>query len=592
MNGRLLLVVCSSFAPEVQYIVETENYPAVAVRKFGANCVALPSRLNAYAALANSSEEHFSQTVFIGSSCIAGNALKQMQAPGTNFRIVHLQQCFELFLNARTVESLVLGGAYLVSNGWLQDLPAHIRNWDFDPDTAKRFFAESARKIVLLDTGLPGDIQPQLKELSDYTGLPWEVLPVGLDTCTLRIDALVKEWRDEHTHREMVHRLSEVSSRSAGYEMAFEQMKQLVDSVEETEVISHLYSVLTMLFAPKDIVYEAVIPLLSGKEDAESFTTRNDPMRTDSELTIFLTHHEELLGIMHVREITFPQYISRYKDIARLIGRIGGLALANARKFQTINEDEQQLRIIAEELRSVIATKDLFFNIIAHDLRSPLQGLLGLTALMADGSYDLQNSEEFASLGDDLYSSALQLHMLMENLLQWAQSQRGSLDLHMQDINLQQIISQSIQPLLGTAAQKNITIEVLVDHLQTLFTDKRLIETVLRNLVTNAIKFTQNGGNVSISAESTESDDVLIVVRDSGIGMSPAILEKLFRIETKVHRLGTEGESGTGLGLVLCKEFTEQLGGRIDVRSEEGIGTVFSITMKTRPHECIAGTPK
>ncbi|MFZ1729704.1 MAG: HAMP domain-containing sensor histidine kinase [Bacteroidota bacterium] len=585
MNERLLLIVCSSFAPEIRQIIKANNYPDVSVQSFHANCVAFPYDPDDIAKIAKEAGGEFSKVVFIGSSCITRTAPKMPLAGSASLKIVQLNQCFEFLLNARTIESLIIGGAYLVSNGWLHDLPSHINNWGFEPDTAKRFFAESARKIVMLDTGLPGDVQPQLEELSKYTGLPWEVLPVGLDTCTLRIDSLVREWRGECTHRDISYRLSEVASRSANYTMAFEQMKNLVDSVQESDVVNHLHSTLTMLFAPKDISYEALFAQRESYGSVEMGRDKSDPEKTDSDLHIRLTHGGELLGIMHVMDIAFPQYISRYNDIARMIGRTGGLAIANARKFQTINENEQQLRSIADELRSVIATKDLFFNIIAHDLRSPLNGLLGLSELLVDGSIDLGDTEEVLSVGEDLHSSAFHLHALIENLLQWAQAQRGALNVNLQHLDLQQTIERSIQPLLSVAAHKNITLEVLVQRPFALYVDERMIETVLRNLVSNAIKFTPAFGKVMITAEDAKVNSVLISVRDTGIGMPQDMVEKLFRIETKIHRAGTAGEPGTGLGLMLCKEFVDSLGGSIEVRSEVGVGTAFSFTLEARPHE-------
>ncbi|TAL66105.1 MAG: PAS domain-containing sensor histidine kinase [Bacteroidetes bacterium] len=231
-----------------------------------------------------------------------------------------------------------------------------------------------------------------------------------------------------------------------------------------------------------------------------------------------------------------------------------------------------------EELIKLNAEKDKFFSIIAHDLRSPLGGLMGLTEMMADDSqYFTPDQKKELTL--NLSHSARNIFSLLENLLEWSQMQRGHTAFKPQMLGLKEVLSESSKIVNDSAKNKAIEIAVEITNEQEVFADTNMLQTVIRNLVSNAIKFTPKGGKVTISASLTENNTVLIAVKDTGIGMSNELLDNLFRIDAKNHRPGTEGELSTGLGLLLCKEFIEKHGGKIWVESEEGKGSVFYFTL-------------
>ena len=231
-----------------------------------------------------------------------------------------------------------------------------------------------------------------------------------------------------------------------------------------------------------------------------------------------------------------------------------------------------------QELYDLNASKDKLFSIIAHDLRGPFNGFLGLTQIMAEELSSL-TMEEIQEIAVDMKSSATNLFRLLENLLHWTRMQQGLTKLVPETLTLFTTTSDSVEMILDSAKSKGISIALDIHKDLKILADKNSFQTIMRNLVSNAIKFTNKGGNISISAAPHTEGMVRISIKDSGIGISPEMLENLFRIDVKIGRKGTEGESSTGLGLLLCKEFVEKHGGKIWAESEEGKGSDFIFTM-------------
>ncbi len=239
-----------------------------------------------------------------------------------------------------------------------------------------------------------------------------------------------------------------------------------------------------------------------------------------------------------------------------------------------IEERIQEQNIQLQELNS---TKDKFFSIIAHDLRSPFSGFIGLTKFMADGIMNM-DKVEVQKMSIAIQETAQNLFKLLENLLEWSRIQRGMIPFDPSFCIVSFLIEPTIELMRGSLTQKNIELVNQIPQKFALKADVFMLNTILRNLISNAIKFTQRGGKIILSAEEQDSN-YLFLVEDSGIGMSSNTVGKLFKIDQKVSRLGTEGEHSTGLGLILCKEFINKHGGKIWVESEIAVGSKFYFTI-------------
>ena len=230
------------------------------------------------------------------------------------------------------------------------------------------------------------------------------------------------------------------------------------------------------------------------------------------------------------------------------------------------------------ELLELNTTKDKFFSIIAHDLRSPMSAFLNLTKLMANPSDRLTDNER-RKMTLSMSLTAENTFNLLENLLKWSQMVRGNITFSPQKLNLKEIITECENILTESAREKSIRLVFEISGELQVFADTNMLQTVIRNLLSNAIKFTPNGGNVTISAELAENNMVSVSVKDTGIGISATMRDNLFSIEVNTKRPGTNGEPSTGLGLLLCKEFVEKHGGKIRVESVTNQGSLFNFTI-------------
>ena len=324
---------------------------------------------------------------------------------------------------------------------------------------------------------------------------------------------------------------------------------------------------------PDLILLDVMMPGLNGFEVCrllkENPKTRNIPV-------IFMTALTELDDKIRGFDAGGVDYVTKPIQCKEVLARVK--THMTIRKLQKqLEEKNKRLETQQEELSALNASKDRFFSIISHDLRAPFTGLCGMTDMLLEHFDDYQppeikeSLEKFKKTTDNLYS-------LIENLLTWSRIQSGRIDFMPQTFPLTTVITNVLQLFSSNAEQKRIRLENLLKEPYSVYADAKMLDTVLRNLISNALKFTHSEGNISVSARP-EGRMLKISVADTGIGIAPKHHQKLFRIDTEYKRPGTAKERGTGLGLVLCKEFVELHGGRLWVESESGEGSVFNFTI-------------
>jgi len=286
---------------------------------------------------------------------------------------------------------------------------------------------------------------------------------------------------------------------------------------------------------------------------------------------------------LHDIPVIFISALSETNDVVKAL-KFGGVDYITkpfrAEEISARVKTHIKLRRQSIELHELNVTKDRFFSIIAHDLRGPMGGFMGLTDLLTEElrSMSLTEIQEYL---ENMRESATNLFKLLENLLQWARIQQGGMPFNRERVLFQPIVIESIEMIQESAKKKGIEIICDISEDVEVFADSNLIQTIIRNLVSNAVKFSARGGKVNLSAKTTEDGSVEISVKDRGIGMDQLMVRNLFRIDVRNGRKGTEGEQSTGLGLLLCKEFIEKHGGRIRVESEVGKGSVFTFNIPT-----------
>ena len=310
---------------------------------------------------------------------------------------------------------------------------------------------------------------------------------------------------------------------------------------------------------PDLILLDVLMPELDGFETCkrlkESKITRHIPV-------IFLTAKTDIESITKAFKVGGVDYITKPFNKAELLICV-----------KTYLELQEQWK----NLKELNATKDKFFSIIAHDLKSPLNQLLGLSELLQQ-DIEQNDGKEATSLVNLINVSAKSKRLLLENLLEWSRSQTGTIKYTPQDLNLKQVTLEVMELNENNAIQKGIKLRCKVKDGLKAYADENMLKTILRNLISNGIKFTGKGGNIVLNAK-TSSGQVIYSVSDTGIGVRVSDIPKLFRIDVNPSTIGSSSEKGTGLGLILCREFVEMNGGKIWVESKYREGSTFKFSL-------------
>jgi len=252
------------------------------------------------------------------------------------------------------------------------------------------------------------------------------------------------------------------------------------------------------------------------------------------------------------------------------------LALISTVGFLLLVKEKQDLKI-----QKLLDDKNQFFSIISHDLRGPLGSSASLSELLVE-DLEQYNLEEIREISEMLHQSNKNIYKLLENLLEWSKIQTGMITFNPKKIVLNTLIKENVELSENAALHKNITILFESEDIVEVNGDKNMLDTILRNLLSNAIKFTDKNGEIKVKVLKT-NENTEISITDNGIGIPDDIKEKLFKITGKVIQKGTENETGSGLGLLLCSEFVNMHQGEIWVESKQGKGSIFKFTLPLLP---------
>ncbi len=347
--------------------------------------------------------------------------------------------------------------------------------------------------------------------------------------------------------------------------------------------------------SPDLILLDVMMPGINGFETCQRLKEQN---KTKNIPVIFMTALSDTMDKVRGFSVGGVDYITKPFQHEEVLARVKThLMIRNlqqelqkknddleeyaallARRNEELHEKNLELDEKNAQLKILNADKDKFFSIIAHDLRNPLGALRELPQIIVE-NIETYTHDELIRMILLQRDAAKGLFALLENLLTWSRIQRGMIEYKPQHLNLENIIARNIALIQAGAEQKQIRLIYRLGHENIpILADFNMIDTVIRNLMSNALKFTNTGGSIEISATQNE-EFVEITVSDTGIGIKEEDLAKLFRIDEQYRRVGTANERGTGLGLILSKEFVEKHGGRIWVESEAGKGSIFRFTL-------------
>lgn len=351
-----------------------------------------------------------------------------------------------------------------------------------------------------------------------------------------------------------------------------ESIWPLVEHLEsEYEIIyaTTAEKALTLAFSgnrPNLILLDIMMPDMDGYEVCA--TLKADPLTKDIPI-IFLTAKTTEDSLKKGFESGGVDFISKPFKTAELVARVNTHI-----QLKAVREILSKTNIQLQEANS---NKDKLLSIIAHDLRNPFSVLITFSKLLLD-SFDDFSKDDIINYLETFYQTSKQGHSLLDNLLKWSKSQTGAISVKGEVIDFKDVVEENITLLNSQAKSKNIELINSVPQDVFAFADLNMVLTVIRNLLSNAIKFSNNGGKVEIAGKNHDKF-VEIAIKDNGIGISEEGLEKIFRIDMKYSTPGTARERGSGLGLVLCREFIEKNFGTLAATSKPGEGSEFVFTL-------------
>ncbi len=344
-------------------------------------------------------------------------------------------------------------------------------------------------------------------------------------------------------------------------------------AIEKGEILDFHYDLITEINLPsiqcflnkKEIVY------LSKSEYLQN-TSGEIKIGEMPESLVYLPllKAENATGVLSVQSFTQNAYNDYHISILRNIAIYLTIALENADTFRLIKQQNF-------ELQESNATKDKLFSIIAHDLKNPFTVILSLSETLSE-NFRYMDADELEESMKKMHSSAQKVYELLANLLSWSRAQTGNIQFNPRKLKLHLLVKENTELLRNQYELKNIKLNVDIDQDLTVLADSNMLNTVMRNLISNAIKYSNNAGVINVSG-NLRTDNIEIAIEDNGVGIHKDIIDKLFKIEHKISSPGTNNERGTGLGLILCKEFVEKHGGQIWLTSELGKGSAFYFTL-------------
>ena len=332
---------------------------------------------------------------------------------------------------------------------------------------------------------------------------------------------------------------------------------------------------------PDLILLDILMPGMNGYEVCTRL--KSDPEYNHIPI-IFLSAKVEIEDIIQGFSVGGSDYVAKPFNIHEVVARVAThvklkkVIESNNRIIEQLKAKNEELNIAEQKLIEINASKDKYFSILAHDLRNPFQGFMGLTDVMIS-ELDSLSSSDIKEMAGALHISAMKVYNLLENLLSWSRIQLGRFEFSPERIDLQQVVNLNKQLYTENASKKYITITNDIPSGVSVRADRNMLDTILRNLFSNAIKFCNENGNINISASDREFM-VEILFSDDGIGMSQEMIADAFKLDKTIVRNGTSNELGTGLGLILMKELIEKNGGKIRLESEINSGTTFHILLQ------------
>ncbi len=611
---KLCMLVCPFIKREVATALKLEGFNEIAVVTFPPKCHGAQLEWADIAQTLPSGVD-YSQIVVVGSYCLAG---LQNPAKGLEGCHIHqLAQCFSLLTNQDIINGYLKEGTYLLTPGWLVSWRTRVDEWGFDckrdGEMVREFFAESAGKLLLLDTGVDEKSYEHLQEFADFVGLPFDITPIGLDFLRLFLAKIVLKWRMESYERETSVLLETSQKQTSEYATAMDLLNNFTQTMTELEVVSQIFDIFTMLFAPKNLFY---LPIQNERpekvlyqgflSESEEETIRNrlagfnkdyDWTESGKGFCLRINYQTKAIAILEVEQITFSEYREHYLNLALSIIGVCGLAIHNGRIYQKHKRAQAMLQQYARELEQANNEVKQFAYIISHDLRAPLVNIKGFSGELRYALDEINSALESAfphlnekqkesvnmAFEEDIPEAFRFIELSVNRMDGFINallklSRLGRHEFKLTQVDIRSVVEAVLKDIAHQLDERNA--KVIIGPLPAVIADQTAMEQILGNLLNNTVKYwrPERPLEIEITAETAENETI-IHVRDNGRGIAKDDLNKIF---APFQRAGKENVPGEGMGLAYVQTMVRRHRGGIACESEQGTGTIFTFTISKK----------
>jgi signal transduction histidine kinase len=570
------IVSCKNIEKEIRKVIKIRDLKNIKVDSYHCNFVNNCRENCNIGDILSKYSENKKSIFLVKNSCLHSQKIKSSIQ---NYYLKGYENLYELFLPKNLVNYYHNEGYYILTSGGVKFWLNNIDDWELNKNKISEFSSVELKKLLILDTDIGLKTKDLAEEIYQKLKIPYEILPTGLDVLELHLTKLLNEFKLREEKQASLDHIIEANEQIANYEMAFDMIKILTQLKVEEEVIKCIINIFETLFSPKSIVFGTIKEnqldnVISRPSDVKLNLKRTNSFLTQDKEYLLVEENSFLLklkykgscyGIVNIREIEFPEYLSRYLSLAMITGRICALAINNARVYQKLDNTLKRLRESNKDLEE-------FAYMISHDLKQPLTIIIGYLNLVKEIYEGKIERSPLKPLKAALKSSYA-MNQMINDILDYSRLSRKEEHKRLLDLNnnLNRAISNLKTPIEETNAQ------ISSDELPQVFADETVIVQIFQNLIDNAIKYrSEKPPKIHISSQK-KNNYYKIMVKDNGIGVDPKEMDKLFDLFYRSNK--TQEISGSGIGLSICNKLIKRLGGEIGVETNSNEGSTFYFTL-------------
>ena len=639
MKRNFGIVICDKYLLELSTVINQLNVKNVKAYSVSSNCLNYKkSDVSLIQQELKTLKAQLDETkVLVPDTCLGCNSnqcVKNCNKCALN------DSCIELFIPRSFYHQLIEEGNYIVTPGWLKNWKTIVTdNWKITGNISKEYFADIARYLCVIDTGVYEDYSIYLNDFIEFSGLESRKINIGLDYFQLKIEKIINEWKIQ-TNSEIT---KNAQKKVADYTMAFDIITSLSSLTSEHEVLMNIFNLFNLLFLPQEMKY---FPVLNGKR-ADIITSKDikydnaqNTLKTKPNFEILdenngfsfnVSYNGELLGLIEVENILFKEHIKSYISLTNSISSILGILIYNSRQYgkvlqekieiltkseqslmqknqelqrlymdlqaseEEIRASNEELRVTSDELVNINEQlvkarikaeendrlKTAFLHNMSHEIRTPLNAILGLSDML---NYNFENKEKLSHFTAIINKRGQDLLEIIDEILDIAKIESNQMTLHINTCDVGILINEvedffkEYQKQMDKMHIKFMCINPFKDESYTINTDSVKLRQILINLLNNAFKFT-NSGEIEFGIKQYDPNKIEFYVKDTGIGIPQSkhkqIFERFTQAETDTSRLF----GGTGLGLSIVQGLIDLLGGKIWLESAKGKGSIFYFSL-------------